>query len=499
MSDLNIAIIGTGFSGLGIAIRLRKAGFDDFTLFERAGEIGGTWRDNAYPGCACDIPSHLYSFSFEPNPNWSRKYSSRNEIHAYMKHCFEKYDLAERTRFNTEIVEARYRKDARHWTLKTGDGESFTASILIAGMGPLNKPSIPEISGLQDFKGEKFHSSHWKHDFDLRDKAIAVVGTGASAIQIVPAIVDGVKRIDLYQRTPPWVVPRWDHAYSKLTKTLFRALPPLHRAYRSWIYWFNELFGFAFVTKSRVYKSLRKLALWNLRKAIEDPALVGKLTPDYRIGCKRILFSDDYYPALARKRVNVISDPIERVTENGVVAGGVERPIDALVLGTGFNVTEFVTPMRIFGNEGQELGEMWRGNVETYLGITVVGFPNFFVLVGPNTGLGHNSLIFMIEAQVHYILSCIRGMRKRKAASVELRQDVQQAFSAGLQKRMTKTVWLSGCRSWYLREDGKNFTLWPGFTVDYWLRTRRVNHAHYLWEPGIEDETTRDVASMPET
>jgi cation diffusion facilitator CzcD-associated flavoprotein CzcO len=474
-----IAIIGSGFSGLAMALRLKQEGIDSFTLFERADEIGGTWRDNTYPGCACDIPSHLYSLSFAPNPDWSRKYSPWNEIQEYLLRLVEENDLRRHVRFGADITEARFDAAESTWTLETASGEQFTADFLVSGTGALNKAILPAIPGIDDFEGPSFHSSAWDHEVDLTGKRVAVIGTGASAIQIVPGIVDQVERLDLYQRTPPWVVPRWDHTISRFSKALFRTIPPTRWLYRNWLYWYQEFLGIGFVTNMGLHKVVEKLGRWNMNRAVESEELREALSPDYRIGCKRILVSDDYYPALAREQVEVITDGVERITPRGVVTASGEREVDAIVYATGFITTEFVTPMKVDGLEGRELGEAWQSDTETYLGMTVAGYPNLFLLFGPNTGLGHNSALFMIEAQVNYIARCLKAMGRSGAKSVDVRSEVQKSFNERIQKRMKNTTWLSGCRSWYLTESGKNITLWPGFTVSYWLKTRRFDAADY--------------------
>ncbi|MEM7467537.1 MAG: NAD(P)/FAD-dependent oxidoreductase, partial [Pseudomonadota bacterium] len=396
-----VAIIGTGFSGIGMAIQLKKAGINNFRIFERAEKLGGTWRDNTYPGCACDVPSHLYSYSFEPNPNWSRKYSSYAEIHAYLENCFNKYQLETQTSFSADIVECAFDDHASEWILKAADGETWRAKFLVVGAGPLNKPQIPNLPGIDTFEGATFHSSEWDHHYDVAGKNIAVIGTGASAIQIVPAIAERVKQLNLFQRTPPWIIPRWDREFSPFMRNLFKWMPPVRWLYRNLIYWYLEQSGMTFVTNTGAHKSAEKLARWHMRKAIKDSDLLEKVTPQYRIGCKRILVSDDYYPAVASDNVELVTEPITKLDRTGVVtADGQHHPVDAVIFGTGFNATEFVTPMRIFGLDGAELSQQWKQSAATYLGISTAGFPNLFFLVGPNTGLGHNSMVFMIEAQV---------------------------------------------------------------------------------------------------
>ncbi|MGR8948969.1 MAG: flavin-containing monooxygenase [Gammaproteobacteria bacterium] len=479
-SVLEVAIIGSGFSGIGMGIQLKKAGIKNFQIFERAADLGGTWRDNTYPGCACDVPSHLYSFSFEPNPNWPRKYSPFNEIFAYLKRCFDKHGLAKNTLFNADVSECTFDEHENEWVVKTKGGEAYRAKFLVAGTGPLNKPIIPTFPGVDTFEGESFHSSEWNHDYDLTGKNVAVVGTGASAIQIVPAIAGSVKKLSLFQRTPPWIIPRWDREISPFEQALYKWVPPLRWLYRNLIYWYLEQSGLAFVTNIGAHKNVEKLARWHMKKAIDDPTLRKKVTPDYRIGCKRILISDDYYPALTRDNVDVVTDAISKFDKSGIVtADGKHHPLDAVIYGTGFAATEFVTPMKIYGLDGKELSQHWKHSAETLLGIATAGFPNFFFLVGPNTGLGHNSMVFMIEAQINYIISCLKTLRRNNSTRVELRPDIQHAFSEELQTKMEKTAWMSGCKSWYLSADGKNYTLWPGFTVSYWFKTRKFNPEHY--------------------
>ena len=477
---IDVAIIGSGFSGIGMAIQLKKASIDNFRIFERSQDVGGTWRDNTYPGCACDVPSHLYSFSFEPNPNWPRKFSAYNDIHAYLKRCFDKHQLDKNTVFGADISECIFDEHANQWVIKTSAGDDYRARFLVVGTGPLNKPVIPNFPGADTFTGKSFHSSEWDHDYDVSDKKVAVIGTGASAIQIVPSIADKVESLTLFQRTPPWIIPRWDRKISKFEQTLYKFLPPLRWLYRNLIYWYLEQSGATFVTNLGVHKNVEKLARWHMKKAIDDPELREKITPSYRIGCKRILLSDDYYPALNRDNVDVVTEGISKIATDGVVtADGSHHKLDAIIYATGFAATDFVTPMHVYGLGGKELSQHWKHSAETLLGITTAGFPNLFFLIGPNTGLGHNSMVFMIEAQVNYIISCLKSVRRKNVSRLDLKPEVQQAFSGELQAKMEKTAWMSGCKSWYLSPDGKNYTLWPGFTVSYWMKTRRFNPDYY--------------------
>ncbi len=480
-NDLEIVIIGAGFSGLGMGIRLLGAGIRSFTILERAGEVGGTWRDNSYPGCACDIPSHLYSYSFELEPGWSRAFPSQPEIQDYLVRCCDRYGVRPHVRFDTEVAEARYDEATCRWQIRSTRGETFEADVLINGTGPLSQPQIPDLPGLDSFAGPCFHSAAWDHEVELAGKRVAVIGTGASAIQIVPELAPVVKKLHLFQRTPPWVLPKPDRSFSPGLRERFRRRPWLQRLYRTWIYWRLELAALGFLGKSqRLMRVAERMARRHIRESIQDPALRRAVTPDYPIGCKRVLISNDYYAALSRPEVELLGSGVGEIRPHAVVdARGVEHEVDAIVLATGFRATDFLAPMRIYGTGGRELGETWAEGAESFLGITVSRFPNFFMLVGPNTGLGHNSMIFMIEAQIHYILQCVQRLRAADVRAMDLRPARQSGFSRELQRKMAGTVWLSGCQSWYLGEDGRNFTLWPGFTFDYWLRTRRLRERDY--------------------
>lgn len=474
-ADLPIAIIGAGFSGVCMAIQLKKAGIDSFTLLEAADDVGGTWRDNTYPGCACDVPSHLYSYSFEPNPRWSRVYGEQPEIWGYLRRCIDRYGLRPHLRFNTEVTRATFDEPSGAWRLETAGGEAITARVVVSGTGPLSRPSIPDLPGLARFQGKTFHSARWDHAYDLRGKRVAVVGTGASAIQFVPQIARDVERLHLFQRTPPWVLPKLDRPITEREKRIFERLPPVEKLYRYLLYWLMELRGVGFVKEPRVLRFLERFAHQHIREKIEDPELRRLVTPDYRMGCKRVLISNDYYPALNRPNVEVITSGIAGIDERAVISrDGVRREVDAIILGTGFDVAGLLAPMRVHGLEGKELTETWRSGAEAYYGLAVSGFPNLFLLLGPNSGLGHNSIIFMIEAQVHYIMDCLRLMREKDLRYLDVLPGAQREHNDQIQSRMGETIWKTGCQSWYLDERGRNFTLWPGFTVEYWLRTRRM-------------------------
>ncbi len=474
-----VAIVGAGFSGLGLAIRLKQQGIDDFVVLERAADVGGTWRDNTYPGCACDVQSHLYSFSFAPNPRWSHAYSPQPEILAYLRDCARRFGVTPHICWNAEVLHASWDEDRRQWRITTTRG-TLTAQILVLGNGPLSEPSIPTLPGLDRFQGTVFHSARWRHDYDLAGKRVAVIGTGASAIQFVPRIQPQVARLTLFQRTPPWVLPRLDHPISERWRALFHSLPLAQRFARSAIYLQRELLVPGFTQRTRLLQRAEALALRHLERQVADPTLRAKLTPGYRLGCKRILLSDDFYPALTQENVEVVTERIGEVCPTGVMTeDGVERPVDAIIFATGFHVTDMPAAAFIHGRGGQTLADAWRDGPRAYLGATVAGFPNLFLMIGPNTGLGHSSMIFMIESQLAYILDCLRLMDKRHVQAVEVRGEAQTSFNEEMQRRMSHTVWTSGCSSWYLDATRHNSTLWPGFTWEYRRRTRRFDAAHY--------------------
>jgi cation diffusion facilitator CzcD-associated flavoprotein CzcO len=492
-----VLIVGTGFAGLGMGIRLKQAGFHDFTILEQAGGVGGTWRDNHYPGAECDIPSYLYSFSFEPNPRWSRSFGGQAEILAYLDHCTDKYGLRPHIRFNAQVTRASFDERTGLWTVGTSDGQTLRARALVSGCGGLSRPSYPEIPGLSSFEGKTFHSARWDHSYPLEGKRVGVIGTGASSIQIVPSIAPKVGKLDVFQRTPPWIMPKLDVVIPERMKTTFAAAPGLQQLARVAIYWLLEWRAYAFVSRPELLKRAQPQSLRYLAAEVKDPALRTKLTPSYTMGCKRILLSNDYFAALQRENVELVSDGIERVTRTGVVTtGGKEHPLDALVCATGFQAAEAVSPFEIRGRGGRDLNEEWKGGAEAYLGTTVAGFPNLFLLTGPNTGLGHNSMVFIIESQIAYIFDAIRTMDERRLRYVEVRQDAQTSYNETLKERLAKTVWSTGgCKAWYTTRDGKNTVIWPGFTFEYRRRTRRFDPAPYDLVPADRIETNGSVAS----
>jgi cation diffusion facilitator CzcD-associated flavoprotein CzcO len=480
-----------------MGVMLKRAGIDSFTMLEKADDIGGTWRDNTYPGAACDVPSHLYSFSFEPKPDWSRAFSPQQEIKEYLRYCVEKYDLARHIRFGAEVTGAEFDQAEGIWTVRIAGAEPIRARALVLGNGALSVPAYPDIPGLEDFEGTLFHSARWDHEFDLAGKHVAVIGTGASAIQFVPEIAPAAGKLDLFQRTPPWILPKPDRPMRTTEKRLFRALPFLRWFYRAWIYWTLEVRVLGFTVDPRIMKFAEKLARRYLGSIVHDPALRAKLTPSYTMGCKRILMSNDYYQALVRPNVEVVTDGIERVTRDGIrTRDGQERKADAIICGTGFTASDYLAPIRLIGPGGRNLNDVLQQTPGSYLGITVSGFPNLFLLMGPNTGLGHNSMVFMIETQAGYALQAIETLRRQDLVSLDVRKSVQHAFSERLQERLQRSVWSSGCQSWYLK-NGRNATLWPGFTFAYWWHARKLRLADFEAVASPAAERLPEIAPAP--
>lgn len=477
-NHFRVAVIGAGFAGLGMAIRLQQENAGPFVVFERGSEVGGTWRENHYPGCCCDVPSHVYSYSFELNPSWERGFAPQREILGYLNHCADKYGARPHIRFGHEVTGAAWDATARRWTIDTSGGH-FTADVLVNAAGALSEPKDPEIPGLESFRGTKFHSAQWNHEHELAGERVAVIGTGASSIQFVPAIQPVLGTLHLFQRTPPWVIPRFDHQITRVEHALLR-IPFTPALVRAVLYWALEtrVVGFR---KPWVMKLADRLARWHLKRQVSSPELRRKLLPGYIMGCKRILISDDYYPSLTHENVEVVTEGIDEVRERSVVTkDGTEREIDTIIFGTGFAVTKQPIAKRIRGKDGRTLDEPWATSMQAYKGTTVAGFPNFVVMTGPNTGLGHNSMVFMIESQLNYVLDCLRTMRERRAQTFEVRPEVVQRYNDELERQMEGTVWTAGqCESWYLDDTGPNTTLWPSFSYAYRRRTKQFDPEAY--------------------
>ena len=474
-----IVIVGTGFSGLGMAIRLTQEGEDDFVLLERAGDIGGTWRDNTYPGCRCDVPSHLYSFSFAPNPNWSSTFSPQPEILDYLKDCAHRYGVMPHVRFHTELESASWDDDRGLWEIETSQGP-ITADVLVAAQGPLSEPSLPEVRGIDSFQGTAFHSAEWDHDHDLTGERVAVVGTGASAIQFVPEIQPRVEKLHVFQRTAPWVIPHRNRPLKAWERTIYRLFPPAQLAMRAAIYWARELFVLQFRHRA-VGRLLERIPLRQLHAQVKDPELRRKLTPDYRMGCKRILPTDEWYPALAKPNVEVVTEGITEIRPGSVVAAdGTEREVDTIIFGTGFHATDPPIAGRIRGRDGRTMAEVWDGSPQAYLGTTVSGFPNLFLMIGPNTGNGHTSAFVIIEAQAEYVVRALDAMERERLAGVDIRAERQEAYDAEVQGALAGTVWnAGGCQSWYQDDNGRNASIYPWTTIDLRRRTASFDLADY--------------------
>jgi len=470
---LTALIIGAGFGGLGMGVALRNAGIEDFAILEKSGDVGGVWRDNHYPGAACDVPSHLYSFSFEPNPRWSRVFAPQREILEYLRHCARKHDLLRHVRLHCEVAAAAYDEALGTWHVTLSDGSTVSCRILVSAVGQLSRPMLPALPGIESFTGPSFHSAQWDHTLELAGKRIAVVGTGASAIQFVPAIAPKVQTLHVFQRSPAHMMPRPDRAYSGIEHALFRHVPGAMKLHRTWIYLKYEARALAFTR----FKGLMQLAVGRpfrrmLGQQVPDTGLRDKLTPDYPIGCKRILLSSEYLATMARPNVRLHDEGIRRVLPEGIeTRDGRVHAVDAIVYGTGFAATEFLSPMRIAGRGGVELNEVWRRGAAAYLGMTVPGFPNFFMLYGPNTNLGHNSIVYMIESQIAHVMRCVKALRRSGASVVEVDAQRYRSFAQGVQADLQRTVW-NGCSSWYIDANGHNSTNWPGFTVSYRWQTR---------------------------
>jgi cation diffusion facilitator CzcD-associated flavoprotein CzcO len=491
---VHVAIVGAGFGGVGMAIRLMQEGVDDFVVLERAGDIGGTWRDNTYPGCTCDVQSHLYSFSFAPNPRWTRTFSPQPEIWAYIKRIAHEHGVMPHVRLGHEVRGAEWDEGAQRWRIDTARGP-VTARVLVLASGALSDPVIPPLKGLDAFRGATFHSAHWDHGFDLKDKRVAVIGTGASAIQFVPAIQPLVEMLHLFQRTAPWVVPRHERDVGQRTHGLFRRVPAAQRLVRGAIYLQREA-TLGLFRHPAAMRVAQLAARRHLRKSVADPVLRRKLTPDFTMGCKRVLLSNEYYPALAQPNVEVVTEGIAEVREHSVVStDGVERPVDAIIFGTGFRPTDPPLAPYVRGHGGVSLTDAWGGSPKALAGTTVAGFPNLFILMGPNTGLGHTSVLYMLEAQIDHVLGALGHMRASGLGAVEPRPEAQAAYVASVDRRMRGTVWVSGgCASWYLDATGRNSTLWPDTTYGFRRRVARFRPKEYQGEPARDPLSAAPVA-----
>ena len=494
--ETDIAIIGAGFGGLGAAIRLQQAGFTDFVVLDAGDDVGGTWRDNTYPGCACDVPSHLYSFSFAPNPDWSNTFSGQQEIWDYLRSCVDKYGVRDRIRVRHEVTEAAWDAATQRWRITTTQG-GFAARVLISAVGPLSDPSIPDIPGIEDFAGTVFHSARWRHDHDLTGRKVAVIGTGASAVQFVPEIQPQVARLALFQRTPAWIMPRRSRRITRFEKAVFRSVPGAQRAVRAAQYWVRDGMGVGFFHPA-INRFASRVSLGLLRRQVPDPQLRRKLTPRYAMGCKRVLVSNDFWPTVTKSNVDLVTDGIARIAENGVVTeDGTLHDADTLILGTGFHVTDSPVVHHIRGRGGRTLADAWTPSMYAFRGTTVPGFPNLFFLLGPNTGLGHTSVVLMIEAQMQLVVRALRHMRTAGVTAIEPTEQAQQAWTRIVDRKMAGTVWQTGCQSWYLDKNGRNTTLWPGFATSFRLRMRRFRPQDYAMTPARPAGIAPEGSGLP--
>jgi cation diffusion facilitator CzcD-associated flavoprotein CzcO len=480
----DVVVVGAGFSGIGMAARLRSMGIDDFVILDRGNDLGGTWRDNAYPGAACDVPSNLYSYSFALNPDWSRSFPPQAEIWDYLRACVDHFGVGDRLRFGQTVDEARWDEEAERWVVRVTGGDEYRAPVLVWATGSLSEPSIPDFPGLASFRGKVFHSARWEHGFDLAGKRVCVVGTGASAVQFVPQIAPVVEHLYLHQRTPPWIFPRRDRSVSRLRKAAYRRVPALQRLSRLRIYATFESLLSVFVGQGERRKAVvRKAALEHLARQVPDESLRRTLTPQYEPGCKRILLSDDYYPSLTRTNVEVVDSPVASFSAHEVVGqDGIARPVDVVIMGTGFEAAEPPYAEHIVGRGGARLSEVWKGNgVEAYVGSTVAGFPNLFLMIGPNSTLAHNSMIYMIESHINYIAGALAFLRRPGVGVVEPKPAVQRRYNERLQAKLEHSVWVEGgCASWYLDHRGRNTTLWPDHTWRFRRLTRRFHPGEYM-------------------
>jgi len=474
-----VVIIGAGFGGIGMAIALKQAGIDDFIVLDRASDLGGIWRDNSYPGLTCDVPSQLYSFSYRPW-RWSRRYPARAEILAYLHALVAEHDLGSHLRFGSGVTAATFDESNSLWNLTLQGGGTLQGTALVCAVGQLGRPALPEIPGRDQFAGQSWHSAHWNHDVDLAGRRVAVIGTGASAIQFVPEIAKTASHVDVYQRTPPYVLPKADRPYRDVEHALFDRVPAVRKADRLRIFLYGELLTSGFVLSPKLLAGPMQLWRRQLRRQIPDPGLRAKCVPDYVMGCKRVVFSNDWYPALTRPNVELVTDRIERVIQEGLVtADDRTRTADVIVFGTGFKAVEFLAPMEITGLRGLKLKDAWKDGAQAYLGISVSGFPNFFMLYGPNTNLGGNSIIYMLEGQIAYAHRAIEALETGQLAWLDVRPEVQDSFNSWVESASRTSVWESGCHSWYTTAQGRNTNNWPDYTFMYRYRVRRFDLASY--------------------
>jgi cation diffusion facilitator CzcD-associated flavoprotein CzcO len=490
-AEVRVLVVGAGFGGLAVAAHLRAAGYrsaDDLLVLEQADDVGGTWRDNTYPECACDVPSVLYSFSFAPNADWTRSYGRQPEILAYLQRTARETGLTEHLRFGVTMKNARWSPEERRWIVETDKG-TVRAKVFVPATGALSAPQIPSLPGLESFKGDVFHSARWNHDVNLTGKRVAVIGTGASAVQFVPAIAAEVGRLAVFQRTPGWVIPRGDRPYVGPERALFRRWPLTQKISRGSVYTYREGYVVGMAHFPQVLPAIQLVAEAHLRRQVRDRKLRDALRPSFSLGCKRALLSNDWFPALQRPNVELVTSAAASVGPTGLTdATGREREFDVLIFGTGFTPTEPPIARHVQSADGRTLAEVWDGSPRAHLGITVHGFPNLFLMYGPNTNLGHSSIVYMLESQARYVVDAVRTLEQGNLATVEVRADAEHANVLDVERRLAKTVWnTGGCASWYFDRTGRNSTMWPTFTFRYRNATRRfdLDSYHLTAEPFV--------------
>jgi cation diffusion facilitator CzcD-associated flavoprotein CzcO len=477
MTD-DVAVIGAGLAGLCMAIELERAGNHAFTIFEKGNDVGGVWRENVYPGAGCDSPSHLYSYSFEQHDPWTRRYARQPEVLDYLRRCARKYGIESHLKLGTEITRVSFDSDAQVWRLRTAAGQEHRARVLVTATGQLSRPRLPDIAGRAEFTGRAFHSAQWDPHHDLSGRTVAVVGNGCSAVQIVPQVAARVKRLFVFQRSPKWIIPKWDRRFRPVARSPFRRFPWLQKLNRGLWFLLADLIAYSPTRRGLSGRALTTLARLHLRRQISDPDLRSRLTPTFAVGCNRMILSNDYYPAIARANVELVSEGIGRIVPNGVeTADGRVREVDTIIYATGFQATRFLTPIEIEGPDGR-LSDVWRDGASAYLGIAVPGFPNFFMLDGPNTSPTNNSIVSMIESQVRYVIGCLAMIRK--SGAIEVRPDIFAEYQRNLASWLEDTVWNGECRSWYKTESGRITNTWPLRAYRYWLATRRPSPAQFI-------------------
>ena len=479
-AEVEIAVVGAGFGGLGASIRLKQQGYEDFVVLERGTDVGGTWHHNTYPGCQCDIPSNLYSFSFAPKPDWTHSYPEQPQIQRYLRGCAERFDVLAHIRFRCEVLEAAWDADSGRWTVETSDGR-LSAKILIAASGLLSEPSVPYVPGLDEFEGSVFHTARWDHEHDFQGERVALIGTGATAVQVGPRIRPKVARLHVFQRTPGWCLPHPDREIHPAIKRMYMAAPALQRMSRAAAYGLRETLAAGMTRDPRLLWLQEATARTLLRVQVSDPELRDKLTPRYRIGCKRVLLSNQWYPMMAADNTELVTEPIAEVRGRSIVTSdGTERAVDSIILATGFKPSDPAIAYRLRGADGRLLADVWGGSPEAYLGTVVSGFPNLFLMYGPNLNLGHSSIVYMLESQIHYVLQAVATLHRGDVKAMDVRPAVQRAYNEELGRRLQKTVWNSGgCSSWYLDANGRNSVMWPDFTFRYRQRASRFDPSDY--------------------